>query len=157
MTIPYCILLSTSELTPEAAEEKLQEVTNETEKAANPIDNALKDTNLTDNQKDQIAETLKDETATVTEKAEAATDAASSAYIPFDLFQTEGGRRLQFMLAGEPSIRRMAEREEQTRILENLRKAEYYDNLYKGYSEEGSGNEEKSCSCRTYTGYSFEC
>lgn len=108
------------ELTPEAAEEKLQEVTNETEKTANPIDNALEDTNLTDNQKDQIAETLKDDTATVTEKAEAATDAASSAYVPYDLFQTEAGRIMQYQLAGEPSIRRMAEGEEKRRIILNL-------------------------------------
>ena len=75
------------ELTPEMAEEKLNEVANEnTEKETNAIDDALENTNLTEEQKEETAQILKDENSTVIEKAEAVTDAASSAYIPDDLF-----------------------------------------------------------------------
>ena len=66
------------ELTPEAAENQLQEATSETEESNNAIDDALENTNLTDDQKTEIADVLNDETTTVEEKAEAGTDAASS-------------------------------------------------------------------------------
>ena len=116
------------ELTPEAAEEKLQEATSETEKKNNAIDDALENTNLTDNQKTEIADVLKDETTTVEEKAEAATDAASSVY---EDEQIEIDPNLMFQLAGEPSIRRMAEGEERERILADLEAAQLLDDRYK--------------------------
>lgn len=117
------------ETTPEEAETKLDEVAdNGTEEKTNAIDNALKNTNLTDDQKTEIADVLNDETTTVEEKAEAVTDAASSAYdeeddtIPPNLF---------FQLAGEPSIKRIAEKEERERILADLDAAQLLDKKYK--------------------------
>jgi len=71
----------TAEITPEQAEAQLQEATNETTESTNAIDNALEDSNLTDAQKTQIADVLKDPDTTVVEKAEASTEAASSAYV----------------------------------------------------------------------------
>ena len=112
--------------TVEQAENRLNEVTNETEKTNNAIDDALENTNLTDDQKTEIAETLKDESSTVVDKAEATTEAASSAYdedeIPDELF---------FQLAGEPSIRRMAEENERERILADLEAAQLLNDRYK--------------------------
>ena len=105
----------------EEAENETKETTEET----NAIDNALENTNLTDEQKEQIAETLKDESSTIVEKAEATTEAAESAYdenAPYDLFQNEGA--LLSQLIGEPAIRRMAESEERTRILLDLKLAQ---------------------------------
>ena len=118
-----------NETTPEEAETKLDEVTdNGTEEKTNAIDNALENTNLTDEQKTQISDVLNDEATTVEEKAEAVTDAASSAYdeeddtIPPNLF---------FQLAGEPSIKRIAEKEERERILADLDAAQLLDKKYK--------------------------
>ncbi len=108
-----------------AAENRISEVNNETEKTANAIDDALENTNLTDEQKDEISEVLNDASTTVVEKAEATTEAAESAYdedAPYDLFQNEGA--LLSQLIGEPSIRRMAENEERTRILLDLKLAQ---------------------------------
>lgn len=112
----------------------IEEAENETKETNNAIDDALKNSNLTDEKKTQIADVLKDETTTVEEKAEAMTDAASSAYddeedyksIPDDLF---------FQLAGEPSIRRMAEGEERERILTELKAAQLMDEKYKNMDE----------------------
>ena len=74
-------------LTPEKAEKQLDEVTNEnTEKENNAIDDALENTNLTDEQKKEVTEVLTNEASTEIDKAEATTEAASSAYIPDDLF-----------------------------------------------------------------------
>ncbi len=60
--------------------EEAENGTEKTQSKTNAIDNALKDLPLTDEQKAEIAETLKDETSTVVEKAEAATEAAASVY-----------------------------------------------------------------------------
>ena len=125
----------TAETTPEQAEAQLQEATNETTESNNAIDNALENTNLTDEQKDEVAEVLKDPDTTVVEKAEASTEAASSAYddaqMPFDLFQTEQGQKLLYQLAGEKSIQRMAESEEKERILADLDAAKLLNDRYK--------------------------
>ncbi|MBO7733342.1 MAG: hypothetical protein J6S67_12330 [Methanobrevibacter sp.] len=122
------------ELTPEEAENKLDEVTaDDTEKETDAIDDALENTNLTDDQKTEIADVLKDESTTVVEKAEAMTDAASSVYddidndsIPDELF---------FQLAGEASIQRMAEGEERKRILADLDAAQLMDKKYKNMDD----------------------
>ena len=103
------------------AENRLNEVTNETEKTNNAIDNALENTNLTDEQKTEIAETLKDETSTTVDKAEATTEAAESAYIPYDLFQNESA--LLSQLIGEPAIQKMAESNLKKQILDKLKVA----------------------------------
>ena len=113
----------------EEIESKLDEVTNETEKTDNAIDNALENTNLTDEKKAEIADVLKDETTTRVEKSEAVTEAASSVYN--DESEIDGYPDLMFQLAGEPSIRRMAESEERERILTELDAAQLLDEKYK--------------------------
>ncbi len=113
----------------EEIESKLDEVTNETEKTDNAIDNALENTNLTDEQKAEISEVLNDASTTVVEKAEAVTEAASSVYD--DESEIDGYPELMFQLAGEPSIRRMAESEERERILTELDAAQLLDEKYK--------------------------
>ncbi|MBO7732245.1 MAG: hypothetical protein J6S67_06825, partial [Methanobrevibacter sp.] len=80
-----------AEQSTEEIEKKLDEVTNENEPEGNAIDNALEDLPLTDEEKDELSEVLNDEYSTVVEKAEAMTEAASSAYneddvIPDELF-----------------------------------------------------------------------
>ena len=83
------------------AESVIEEVTNEKEPETDAIDNALKDLPLTDEEKNQISDTLRDETSSIIEKAEAATEAASSVYdenAPYDLFQNEGGQPLLFQI-----------------------------------------------------------
>ena len=84
-----------AEQSTEEIEEKLDEVTNEkTENNTNSIDDALKDLPLTDEKKTEIADVLKDDSTTRVEKAEAATEAASSVYdeedgeLPEMMFQT---------------------------------------------------------------------
>ena len=68
----------------------IEEVENEKEPETNAIDNALKDLPLTDEQKTEIADVLKDENSTRVDKAEAVTEAAESAYvIPDDMFFQE--------------------------------------------------------------------
>ena len=160
------------------------------EETGNAIDNALENTELTDKQKAEVSEVLKDETSTIVDKAKAVTKAASSHYrfkfldkVEFyfpgqgwkqgkiweelfddyynvidentgystnvfakdlklvekasdDLFQKQEG--LLYQLAGEPSIRRMAESEEKRRILADLDAAnELEKTKYKDYSAEG--------------------
>ena len=74
------------------AEKSIDEVTSyDTEEENNAIDDALENTNLTDEEKGRISEVLKNENSTVIEKAEAATEIASSVYddedvIPDELF-----------------------------------------------------------------------
>ena len=82
-----------AEQSTEEIEKKLDEMTNEKEPENNAIDDALEDLPLTDDEKAKIADVLKDPSSTVVEKAEAATEAASSVYddeeeIPDMLFQT---------------------------------------------------------------------
>lgn len=119
----------TSEESSEEIERKLDEAINETEETDNAIDNALENTNLTDEQKSEISEVLNDASTTVVEKAEAVTEAASSAYD--DESEIDGYPDLMFQLAGEPSIRRMAESEERERILTELDAAQLLDEKYK--------------------------
>lgn len=68
----------------------IEEVENEKEPETNAIDNALKDLPLTDEKKNQISDTLRNEASTVIDKGEAATEAAESVYsIPDDMFFQE--------------------------------------------------------------------
>lgn len=60
--------------------EEAENETKENQGETNAIDNALKDLPLTDEQKAETAEVLKDETSTRVEKAEAVTEAAASVY-----------------------------------------------------------------------------
>lgn len=121
----------TTEQSAEEIEAQLEEG-NEKE-TGNAIDNALENLNISDEQKTQTAEVLKDEASTIAEKADAIVDAAGE---QFDLFQRQEG--LLYQLAGEPSIRRMAESEEKRRILADLDAAnELEKTKYKDYSAEG--------------------
>ena len=124
----------TTEFTePEQSAEEIEaqlEESNEKE-TGNAIDNALENLNISDEQKAQTAEVLKDETSTLAEKADAIVDAAGE---QFDLFQKQEG--LLYQLAGEPSIRRMAESEEKRRILADLDAAVKLEELYKDFSAE---------------------
>ncbi len=120
----------TTQQSAEEIEEQLEE-SNEKE-TGNAIDNALENLELTDETKNQVAETLKDPTTTTPEKANAIVDAAGE---QFDLFQRQEG--LLYQLAGEPSIRRMAESEEKNRILADLDAAnELEKTKYKDLSAE---------------------
>ena len=130
----------------EADNNEIEELNNgvDNAKSTNAINNALENSNLTDKQKTQIADVLKDPDTTVVEKAEASTEAASSAYddtqIPFDLFQTEQGQQLLYQLAGEKSIQRMAESEEKERILADLDAAKLLDGRYKSMDTEAKAS-----------------
>lgn len=64
----------------EEIESELEESNNE-EETGNAIDDALENLNLSDEQKTQTAEVLKDETTTIAEKANAIVDAAGSEYV----------------------------------------------------------------------------
>ncbi|MBO6099839.1 MAG: hypothetical protein J6P07_00720, partial [Spirochaetaceae bacterium] len=119
----------TTQQSAEEIEEQLEE-SNE-EETGNAIDNALGNLELTDETKNQVAETLKDPTTTTPEKANAIVDAAGE---QFDLFQRQEG--LLYQLAGEPSIRRMAESEEKRRILADLDAAVNLEKIYKDFSAE---------------------
>ena len=114
----------TTEQSAEEIEQQLEE--GNEEETGNAIDNALENLNITDEQKAKTAEVLKDETSTIVEKADAIVDAAGE---QFDLFQKQEG--LLYQLAGEPSIRRMAESEEKRRILADLDAAKVMDERYK--------------------------
>ena len=119
----------TTEQSAEEIEAQLEEG-NEKE-TGNAIDNALGNLELTDETKNQVAETLKDPTTTTPEKANAIVDAAGE---QFDLFQKQEG--LLYQLAGEPSIRRMAESEEKRRILAELDAADKLEKKYKSMPAE---------------------
>jgi len=130
----------------------IEEAENETKKTTetdNAIDNALENTNLTDEQKEQIAETLKDESSTVVDKAEATTEAAESAYDDIDLFQNEGA--LLSQLIGEPSIRRMIESEFKKEIADNLIDAKELDADVKRWL--GYTDEQKAAYIKSKTGW----
>ena len=119
-------------------EQSAEEIENQLEESneketGNAIDNALENTNFTTEQKANVSQVLNDETTTTPEKANAIVDAAGE---QFDLFQKQEG--LLYQLAGEPSIRRMAESEEKRRILADLDAAnELEKTKYKDYSAEG--------------------
>ena len=113
------------------AEQSAEEIENQLEESneketGNAIDNALENTNFTTEQKANVSQVLNDETTTIAEKADAIVDAAGE---QFDLFQKQEG--LLYQLAGEPSIRRMAESEEKNRILADLDAAKLMDERYK--------------------------
>ena len=117
-------------------EQSAEEIENQLEESneketGNAIDNALENTNFTAEQKDKVSEVLNDETTTTPEKADAIVDAAGE---QFDLFQKQEG--LLYQLAGEPSIRRMAESEEKRRILADLDAAVNLEKIYKDFSSE---------------------
>ena len=118
------------EASAEEIEAKLDEGENESSEETNAIDNALENTNLTDEQKVVIGETLKNEDSTVIEKAEAMTEAASSSYDE-EIVEDENAQKVIFQLAGEPSIRRMAESAEKERMLADLDAAKLLDERYK--------------------------
>ena len=125
----------------EEIEEQLEE-SNE-EETGNAIDDALENLDITDEQKAQTAEVLKDETSTIAEKANAIVDAAGE---QFDLFQRQQG--LLYQLAGEPSIRRMAESEVKQKILADLDAAILLDDRFKNM-----GPQEKAAYIRRSTGW----
>ena len=108
--------------------EEVENETKETTEETNAIDNALENTNLTDEEKGRVADVLKDENSTIVEKAEATTEAAESAYdedAPYDLFQNEGA--LLSQLIGEPAIQKMAKSALQKQILDKLKLAVMFD------------------------------
>ena len=206
----------TTEQSAEEIEAQLEEG-NEKE-TGNAIDNALENLNISDEQKAQTAEVLKDEASTIAEKSNAIVDAAGSEYVfktlgeyldfknslkneymnnytelarqykgeeldqkaevlrnefeakineinaaiadlqrrreeqnnanddQFDLFQKQEG--LLYQLAGEPSIRRMAESEEKRRILADLDAAKLIDGRYKNMDSKS-----KAARIRLMTGW----
>ena len=121
----------------EVTEQSAEEIENTLEgnnvkETGNAIDNALENTNFTTEQKANVSEVLNDETTTIAEKADAIVDAAGE---QFDLFQKQEG--LLYQLAGEPSIRRMAESEEKRRILADLDAAiKLEESKFKDYTAE---------------------
>jgi len=120
------------EVTEQSAEEIEAQLEEGNEKeTGNAIDDALENLNISDEQKAKTAEVLKDETSTIAEKADAIVDAAGE---QFDLFQKQEG--LLYQLAGEPSIRRMAESEEKRRILADLDAANELEKKYKSMPAE---------------------
>ena len=120
------------EVTEQSAEEiEAQLDEGNEEETGNAIDDALENLNISDEQKAQTAEVLKDETSTIAEKADAIVDAAGE---QFDLFQKQEG--LLYQLAGEPSIKRMAESEEKRRILADLDAANELEKKYKSMPAE---------------------
>ncbi|MBO7712207.1 MAG: hypothetical protein J6S85_01730 [Methanobrevibacter sp.] len=118
----------------EENEVKSEEVSNEkvNREESNIIDNALENTNLTSEQKNEVKKVLKDENSTLVDKAKTITDAASSVYKTekLDLFNNPAAQNLLYQLAGEPSIKRMTESEEKERILTDLVAAKQLDRKY---------------------------
>ena len=129
------------EMTVEQAESQLEETN--VKETGNAIDDALENLNISDEQKAQTAEVLKDETSTIVDQADAIADAAGE---QFDLFQRQD--RILNQLVGEVSIRRMVESAEKARILENLMNAKDMDKRYKSMDPK-----EKASNIRRQTGW----
>ena len=81
--------------------EEAENETKENQGETNAIDDALKDLPLTDEQKAETAEVLKDETSTRVEKAEAVTEAAASVYEE-EITPEDNEEKSNSILNGEP-------------------------------------------------------